>query len=247
MRYFLDISYKGTNYHGWQIQNNARTIQGYLEDALGKLLRTKTAVTGSGRTDAGVHALQQIAHFDGDTELSPEQITYKLNAILPNDIVVNACFEMKEEAHARFSAEERGYEYRISLERTPFSTNELLYVPYQLDVELMNQAAAKLIGKQDFESFSKVKTEVNHFYCDLRHAYWELNGHDLKFSVKANRFLRGMIRALVGTLIDVGRGKLTVQDFVAILEAKDRTKAGKAASPDGLYLNQVDYPKEIFI
>lgn len=247
MRYFLDISYKGTNYHGWQIQNNALTVQGVLEDALGKLMRTPTAITGSGRTDSGVHASQQIAHFDTENELTPDQIVYKLNAILPHDIVINTCRSVSDEGHARFSAIERGYEYLIALEKTPFSYNEVLFVPYDLDIDLMNEASAKLIGKKDFESFSKVKTEVNHFYCDLRQAYWELDGSRLKFTVVADRFLRGMIRALVGTLIDVGRGKLSVAEFVAILEAKDRTKAGMSASPDGLYLNRVDYPKEIFI
>lgn len=247
MRYFLYISYKGTKYHGWQIQNNALTVQGVLEEALGKLMRGETAVTGSGRTDTGVHASQQIAHFDAETQLSSDQIAYKLNAMLPDDIVINNCRAVTEDGHARFSAIERGYEYLITLEKTPFSSNEVLFVPYDLDVDLMNEAAVQLIGKKDFESFSKVKTEVNHFYCDLRQAFWELDGSRLKLTVVADRFLRGMIRALVGTLIDVGRGKLSVAEFVAILEAKDRTKAGMSASPDGLYLNRVEYPEEIFI
>ena len=247
MRFFLDISYKGTLYHGWQIQNNVQTVQGELEMALGKLMRSETPVTGSGRTDTGVHAYQQVAHFDTGLEIEPDQIVYKLNSILPPDIVINKCRGVVEDAHARFSAIERGYEYVIALKKTPFASHEQLFVPYSLNIDLMNEASSKLLGKQDFESFSRVKTEVNHFYCDIRQAKWELQGDQLKFIVKADRFLRGMIRALVGTLIDVGRGKLSVEDFVAILEAKDRRKAGKSASPDGLYLNRVVYPKEIFI
>ena len=247
LRYFLDIAYKGTRYHGWQIQNNAHTIQGEIESALSKLLRTDVGITGSGRTDSGVHAYLQVAHFDSDSRLDVEQIVFRLNAILPNDIVIKSCKKVTDEAHARFDAIERGYVYQIKLTRNPFRENEHLYVPYDVDVKRMNEASQFLIGKQDFESFSKVKTEVNHFYCDLRQAQWEQAGEDLKFIVKSDRFLRGMIRALVGTLLDVGRGKLTVEDFVDILKAKDRTKAGMAASPDGLYLNRVDYPEEIFI
>lgn len=247
MRYFLDIAYKGTNYHGWQIQPNAHTIQAEIEDALQKVYRQKTPIVGSGRTDTGVHALQQVAHFEGDEILPPDQIAYKLNAILPNDIVINDCKKVQSDAHARFDAIERGYVYHIQTTRTPFGQHEKLYVPYTLDAELMNMAAATLIGQHDFESFSRVKTEVNHFICDLRAAYWERKEENLVFHVRADRFLRGMIRALVGTLIDVGRGKLTVEEFVDIRKAKDRKQAGKAASPDGLYLNKVAYPPEIYL
>lgn len=204
-------------------------------------------MTGSGRTDSGVHANLQVAHFDTDSKLDTDTIVFRLNAMLPNDIVIKSCKKVTHEAHARFDAIERGYVYQISLIRKPFCENEYLFVPFDLDIARMNEASQCLIGKQDFESFSKVKTEVNHFYCDLRQAHWELEDTNLKFIVKSDRFLRGMIRALVGTLLDVGRGKLTVEDFVDILKAKDRTKAGMAASPDGLYLNQVDYPEEIFI
>lgn len=247
MRYFLDIAYKGTNYHGWQIQPNAHTIQAEIEDALQKVYRQKTPIVGSGRTDTGVHALQQVAHFDGDEILPPDQIAYKLNAILPKDIVINSCSQVKSEAHARFDAAERGYIYLIQTARTPFGAHEKLYVPYELNIDLMNSASETLLGQQDFESFSRVKTEVNHFICDLRAAYWERNDENLVFNVRADRFLRGMIRALVGTMIEVGRGKLTVEEFVEIIKAKDRRQAGKAASPDGLYLNKVEYPAEIYL
>jgi len=247
LRYFLDISYKGTRYHGWQIQPNANTIQAEIEGALSKIYRLQVGIIGSGRTDTGVHAAQQIAHFDAEDSLPVDQITYKLNAILPNDIVINQCQIVKQDAHARFDAVERAYVYRMRTTRSAFGENEHLFVPYDLDIDLMNQAAKVLEGKQDFESFSKVKTEVNHFICDIRAAYWERKGEELVFHVRADRFLRGMIRALVGTLIEVGRAKLSQDQFVDILKAKDRTKAGKAASPDGLYLNKVDYPSEIYI
>jgi tRNA pseudouridine38-40 synthase len=247
VRYFLQLAYKGTNYHGWQIQPNGNTIQSEIESALSTLLRKPISITGSGRTDSGVHAFHQIAHFDTDSELVPQQMVFKLNSILPNDIVVKNCIPVIDEAHARFDAVERGYVYHIDLARNPFSANEHLYVPYELDIDLMNQAAKRLIGRQDFESFSKVKTEVNHFYCDIRQAYWQVEGTRLMFVVRADRFLRGMIRAIVGTMLEVGRGKLSENDFVDVLKAKDRRRAGKAVSPDGLYLNQVDYPAEIYI
>lgn len=247
MRYFLDISYNGTNYHGWQIQPNANTVQAEIQDALSKMLRAETAIVGSGRTDTGVHARKQVAHFDSELEWEPSQLTYKLNAILPNDIVINRTHLVKDDAHARFDAEERGYEYFLRTKRSPFGLDESLYVPYKLDVELMNKAAAELLGKQDFESFSRVKTEVNHFICDLRKAEFNWRGDLLVFNVVADRFLRGMIRALVGTLIDVGRGKLTPEDFVTIINAKDRKAAGKAAAPHGLFLTQVDYPEHIYL
>ncbi|WP_422006875.1 tRNA pseudouridine(38-40) synthase TruA [Roseivirga pacifica] len=247
MRYFLDISYNGTNYHGWQIQPNAHTVQAEIQSALSKMLRAETAIVGSGRTDTGVHAKKQVAHFDVVQSWEPSQLTYKLNAILPNDVVINKVHLVKGDAHARFDAVERGYEYFLRMERSPFGLQESLYVPYKLDVELMNHAASKLIGKQDFESFSRVKTEVNNFICDLRKAEFIWRGDLLVFEVKADRFLRGMIRALVGTLIDVGRGKLTPEDFVNIINAKDRKAAGKAAAPHGLFLTQVDYPEDIYL
>ena len=247
MRYFLDIAYKGTNYHGWQIQPNAHTVQAEIESALEKLYRKKVGLTASGRTDTGVHANQQIAHFDADNANSPEKITYRLNAILPNDVVIKGCKLVKDDAHARFDATERAYVYRIKTARDPFGQNEWLYVPYALDLDKMNAAAETLLGQQDFESFSRVKTEVNHFICDLRSAYWEPKKDELVFHVHADRFLRGMIRALVGTLLEVGRGKLSIEEFVAIREAKNRQKAGKAASPDGLYLNSVKYAEEIYL
>lgn len=247
MRYFLDISYKGTNYHGWQVQPNANTVQAEIEGALEKLYRKKTPILGSGRTDTGVHALQQVAHFDGEEILPPDQIGYRLNAILPNDIVINDSKIVKSDAHARFDAIERGYVYHINTKRRPFGEHESLFISYELDVELMNEAAKTLIGQYDFESFSRVKTEVNHFICDIRAAFWEPNENGLVFHVRANRFLRGMIRALVGTMLEVGRRKLSFQEFVDIREAKNRQKAGKAASPDGLYLNKVEYPAEIYI
>ena len=247
MRYFLDIAYKGTNYHGWQIQPNAHTIQAEIEAALSKIYREDIRIVGSGRTDTGVHAIQQVAHFDGPTSFITEQLVNRLNSILPADVVVKAAQQVKADAHARFDAIERGYIYKISMKRSPFGENEFLHVPYELNIDLMNEAAQTLLGVHDFQSFSRVKTEVNHFICDIREAKWERNDEELVFHVQADRFLRGMIRALVGTMIDIGRGKLSVADFVAIQEAKNRQRAGKAASPDGLFLNKVEYPSEIYI
>lgn len=247
MRYFLDVSYNGATYHGWQRQANAHTVQQEIEEALSKILSAEIGITGSGRTDTGVHAKKQVVHFDAETKLSVEQIQYKLNGILPDDISVNACREVKEEAHARFDAQERGYHYFIHQKKNPFLVGQSYFYSHTVDLDAMNKAAQHLLGKQDFESFSRVKTEVNNFICEILTARWYWENDQLVFNVRANRFLRGMVRALVGTLLEVGRGKLTVEDFVSIIAAKDRTKAGRAVPPHGLYLSEVNYSDEIYI
>lgn len=246
MRCFLEIAYNGSHYHGWQRQANAHTVQEEIEQALSRMMGQPVDITGSGRTDTGVHAKHQVAHFDTDSSLALEQIQYKLNAMLPPDIAISACREVKSEAHARFDAQERGYHYYIHQKKDPFLDGQSYYFSQSLNVELMNMAAEKLWGRQDFESFSRVKTEVNNFICEIFTAKWFWENDQLVFNVRANRFLRGMVRALVGTLLEVGREKLTVEDFVSIIAAKDRTKAGRAVPPHGLYLSEVQYLEDIY-
>ena len=247
MRFFLDVSYHGAAYHGWQRQANAHTVQEEIENGLSKILGTETSITGSGRTDTGVHAKKQVVHFDAESELPAHQLQYKLNSILPDDISVNSCRPVVPEAHARFDAQERGYHYFIHQKKNPFLVGQSYYYNHPIDLERMNEAAEKLLGKQDFESFSRVKTEVNNFICEIFTAKWFWQNDQLIFNVRANRFLRGMVRALVGTLLEVGKGKLTVEEFVSIIAAKDRTKAGRAVPPHGLYLSEVNYSDEIYI
>jgi len=246
-RYFLDISYKGTNYHGWQKQVNANSVQAEIESALSTMFQSEVAIMGSGRTDTGVHARQQIAHFDGESELETSELAFKLNRILPNDIVINGAKEVHAEAHARFDATMRSYEYFLHQKRNPFKVGTSYYYSNTLNIKKMNLAAEMLIGEQDFQSFSKVKTEVNNFICNIKIAEWKLYNDSLVFCVTANRFLRGMIRALVGTLIEVGLGKMTPEDFKKVIDIKDRTKAGRAVPPEGLFLSEVKYPIEIYI
>lgn len=246
MRYFLDISYNGTNYHGWQIQNNAPTVQAEIEYALSKLLGETVAIMGSGRTDTGVHAKQQVAHFDTEKLVDLGQLKFKLNSFLSPNVAINDIVEVNSEAHARFDALERSYEYHIHQYKTPFSQELSYYFPKQLDIDLMNEAATKLLGNQDFESFSKVKTEVNNFICNITKAEWQIENDSLVFHVTANRFLRGMVRTLVGTLLEVGLGKITIKDFIKIIERKDRTAAGRAVPSKGLFLSKVTYPSSVY-
>lgn len=247
MRYFLDISYKGTNYHGWQIQTNAHTLQAEIENALSKLLGVETPIMASGRTDAGVHAKQQIAHFDSKKPIDLEELAFKLNRFFSLDIAVNSIVEVEPDAHARFDAIERAYEYYIHQHKDPFKQNASYYFPKALNLDEMTKATALLIGTQDFESFSRVKTEVNNFLCTIKTADWQTNGDSIIFSITANRFLRGMIRALVGTLIEVGEGKLSIEDFVRVIEKRDRRAAGSAVPAMGLYLSKVVYPNTIYL
>ncbi|MGW8122319.1 tRNA pseudouridine(38-40) synthase TruA [Roseivirga echinicomitans] len=246
MRYFIDISYNGTNYHGWQIQKNAHTLQAEIENALSKLLGVQTPIMGSGRTDAGVHAKQQIAHFDTVESIDTEELKFRLNRFFSPDIAINSIVGVKPDTHARFNAGERAYQYFIHQHKSPFLHPISYYLPKPLDVDLMNEAASKLLGTQDFESFSRVKTDVNNFICNITQAQWKRENDSLVFHVSANRFLRGMVRALVGTLLEVGLGKLTIEDFIKIIAQKDRTAAGQAVPPKGLFLSKVTYPSAVF-
>lgn len=244
MRYFLECAYHGHPFNGWQRQPSVPTVQAVLEAALSKILRQPTFITGSGRTDAGVHARQQFAHFDLATPLDdPAVLAFKLNNFLPPEIAIRRIFAVPDEAHARFSARWRRYEYHLSGVKDPFAHRLLYFYHRQPDVAAMNEAAAVLLRHGDFESFSLVKTDVNHFRCTLTEARWERRGDRLIFHVRADRFLRGMVRALVGTLLDVGLGRLDVAGFEKIILARDRRAAGRAAPPDGLFLVEVGYPE----
>lgn len=245
-RYFFEISYNGTRYHGWQNQANAVGVQQVVEDALTKLMRTPIAIVGSGRTDTGVHCAQQFFHADIDVEFNATDLVHRLNSFLPPDIAIRSITEVKENAHARYDALERSYEYKITRVKDPLSIGFTFHYFKSLDIPTMNKAAALLVGEHDFECFSKVKTDVNHFICDIKKAQWNQSGDLLVFSITANRFLRGMVRAIVGTLLDVGSGKISVKEFEDIIKSRDRKKAGMNVPPEGLYLISVKYPKKIY-
>ncbi|NOR86050.1 MAG: tRNA pseudouridine(38-40) synthase TruA [Bacteroidales bacterium] len=245
-RYFIELSYLGSHYHGWQIQPNAITVQEVLNNALKLLFKTEIMVTGCGRTDTGVHAKQFFAHIDLDMEtvkFSLDQLSYKLNSLLPFDIAIHQIFESKTAAHARFDATSRSYEYHLSLEKNPFN-KELVYLsPYKhLDFTLMNDAAKILFEYKDFECFSKSKTDVATFNCDIMKAQWEKKDDIWIFTIQADRFLRNMVRAIVGTLIEVGRGNMSVSEFKVVIESKNRSNAGWSVPGKGLFLTKIEYP-----
>lgn len=247
MRYFLELSYKGTHYHGWQYQPNAISVQEMINDGLSKLLKEKINVMGAGRTDAGVHASQMYAHFDIHVPFDEEVILFKLNSYLPEDIVVYAIFKVSNKAHTRFDAISRSYEYRIYLGRDPFilDTSWQFYIR-TLDVEKMNEAARELLKHRDFKCFSRSKTDVNTYNCEISEAIWVIDGNNLTFKISADRFLRNMVRAIVGTLVNVGLGKTSLEQFKEIIESRDRTKAGTSVPAKALFLTQVKYPESIF-
>ncbi len=247
MRYFLFISYKGTHYHGWQVQENALTVQGVLNDSLSTLLRTPIKTMGSGRTDTGVHATMQVAHFDFFGEVLSEELIRRLNGILPKDISVSEIKQVKNESSTRFDAISRQYHYKIHTHKNPFLENLSYQFHGEFDLKVMNKACEMLLEWSDFECFSRVKTEVNNFNCNILEAIWNRQNDYLLFSVRANRFLRGMVRAIVGTMLEVGQHKMDLVNFQSVLESRDRKRAGRAVPPSGLYLNDIVYPKEIFI
>lgn len=240
-RYFLRLAYDGTRYSGWQTQPGVDTVQQTLGDALSVLVKDHRGVTGCGRTDAGVHASKFYAHFETETEV-PEEIVYKLNAILPLDIAVAECFAVDGNMHARFSATYREYAYYVHYLKNPFRNHYSAFHPVALDVERMNPAAARLIGCRDFSSFARSGAPTKTNLCDVRLARWERVEDGAVFRIGANRFLRNMVRAIVGTLAQVGEGKMSEDEFEAVVEAKDREAAGKSAYPQGLFLTDVKYP-----
>lgn len=245
MRYFFQISYNGTNYNGWQSQRNATGVQAIVEKALSTVLRSEIAIVGSGRTDTGVHCIQQFFHADIDKAFEYERLITQLNSFLPRDIAIHGIRRVKPDASARYDAVERTYEYHITTKKDPIRLGLAYYFFKPVDIQTMNKAAALLHGTHDFQCFSKVKTDVNHFICDVRKAGWNQKDDLLVFTITANRFLRGMVRAVVGTLLDVGTGKLTMKEFRDILKSKDRKNAGMNVPPGGLFLVSVRYPKSI--
>ena len=247
LRYFLEIAYKGTNYHGWQVQPDAITVQELVNKAISTIVRVPISVTGAGRTDSGVHASQIFAHFDVDKKLDLSQFCYKVNSLLPADIVVSNCVKTLEDAHARFSAVNRSYEYRVFLGRNPFAIETTWQLNNKkLNVSKMNEAAQFLLTYTNFKCFSRSKTNVYTYNCDVSKAIWVQEGSFLVFHITANRFLRNMVRAIVGTLVDVGDGKTSLEEFKRIIESENRCKAGTSAPAQGLFLTQVTYPKTIF-
>lgn len=241
MRYFLKLSYNGKNYFGWQIQPDVITVQEKINKGISTILQEDISIVGAGRTDAGVHASQMYAHFDILKTL-PENFTYKLNAILPEDIVIYNTIKVEDDSHARFDAVSRSYEYKIYLGRNPFILDTALQFYHKsLDIALMNKAAEVLYNYEDFECFSKVKTDVNTFNCNITEAKWILTNKELTFHISANRFLRNMVRAIVGTLLEVGQGKITIEDFKNIIESKNRSKAGVSVAAKALFLTKVEY------
>lgn len=248
MRYFLKLSYDGTNYHGWQVQTNAISVQEVLESSLSILLSKQIQVLGSGRTDTGVHASVQFAHFDTNVEISDyQQFIYKLNSLLPNDIAIHKLFLVNDFAHARFDAIERSYVYNISKIKNPFNYNFSWNLRMKLDIKKMNETAKLLLNHQDFTSFSKLHTNTLNNNCVIKRAYFIENEDDIQFHITSNRFLRGMVRAIVGTLVDVGLNKITLQEFDDIILSKNRENSSANAPARGLFLSNVVYPENIFI
>ncbi len=247
MRYFLQLSYKGTNYHGWQEQPNAISVQSVIEKSLSILLKYPTKIVGAGRTDAGVHAKQMYAHFDIIDRIDTVDLRFKLNSFLPKDIAIHNIFSVTNEAHARFDAVLRSYEYHIHQTKNPFLENLSWYFSKKLNIEMMNKAAKSLYFFNDFKSFSKTKTDVKTYICHINEAFWKIDNDKLVFYITADRFLRNMVRSIVGTLIDVGLEKITYDEFIRIIEAKNRSKAGFSVPAQGLYLTKIQYPNKIFL
>lgn len=247
MKYFFEIAYHGKNYAGWQNQANAIGIQSIIENTLSQMFRTEIKIIGSGRTDTGVHCEQQFFHCELEKAFEPDSLIQRMNSFLPKDIVVKDIRRVKPEANARFDALERTYQYRITRRRNPFLEGLTWHYFRPLDIQTMNKAATLLLGEHDFECFSKVNTDVNHFLCNIKKAEWRERGLMLVFTITANRYLRGMVRSIVGTLLDVGSGKTSMKEFQAIIQSRDRKSAGANVPPQGLYLVKVKYPSRIFI
>ena len=248
MRFFITLSYNGSNYAGWQIQPNGLTVQEVLQNALSKILRTDIKIIGAGRTDTGVHARKMVAHFDWHgAPFSEKRLTKNLNSLLPKDIAVQQIREVHPDAHARFSAISRTYRYYITTEKDAFSHPFKLRLYHPLDVDAMNVLCPILKEYEDFTSFSKLHSAAVTNICRIETAYWEKNGNDYVFTITADRFLRNMVRAIVGTLIEAGRGELDEQGFRAVIEGKDRHLAGNSVAGHGLFLEDVVYLEDVWV
>ena len=242
LRYFIEFAYNGKNFHGFQSQPDASSVQETLEKALSTLFRSTIAIVGAGRTDAGVHAKQMYAHFETELELDSEYWSHKLNSFLPPSIVIYRIIPVHEAAHARFDATSRTYEYYMHTFKDAFITDGSWYHSHQLDLGKMNESCKILLEYIDFECFSKVHTDVNTFNCKISEAHWKQAGNQLIFTITADRFLRNMVRAIVGTMVNIGLGKIEVADLRTIIESKNRGKAGFSVPAQGLYLVNVAYP-----
>ncbi|MBT8326911.1 MAG: tRNA pseudouridine(38-40) synthase TruA [Bacteroidia bacterium] len=240
MRYVLEIAYNGAAYHGWQYQSHSISVQQVIEEQLSRILRKKTSVLGCGRTDAGVHATQFYLHFDYLEQL-PERFIFRLNQMLPNDIAIYEAFEVDEKFHARFKATYRKYIYKTAIRKNPFTNNESLHLFKQPDMDLMNKACTELLKHKDFASFCKSGGDNKTTLCDLMEARWETTNDGMEFHVKADRFLRNMVRALVGTLLEVGYGAIDLKELVEIILSKNRSNSGKSVAARGLFLAEVGY------
>ncbi|MDO5969986.1 tRNA pseudouridine(38-40) synthase TruA [Flavivirga aquimarina] len=247
MRYFIELSYNGKAYHGWQNQPKDISVQEVVEKALTMLLKETVSIMGAGRTDTGVHALQMFAHFDTDVIINGTDLAFKLNAFLPKDIAIHTIFKVKNTAHARFDAISRTYLYRIALKKDVFSFDNSFYVKQDLNFERMNEASGILFEYKDFQCFSKSNTDVKTYYCNIMKATWTLENNELHFVIKADRFLRNMVRAIVGTIINIGLGKIAVEDMHTIIKSKNRSEAGFSVPAHGLYLTEVEYSNDIKI
>ncbi|MBN2814190.1 MAG: tRNA pseudouridine(38-40) synthase TruA [Bacteroidales bacterium] len=246
-RYFVELAYNGTRYHGWQSQPNALSVQQEIDKALSMLLRENIGTTGAGRTDTGVHARFFVAHFDSERLATEnyDHLVYQLNAILPKDIVVTGLYRVKADAHARYSALSRTYVYTISSAKDPFNSEFAWHYTVPLKIDIMNKAAGELLRHSDFTSFSKLHSNARTNICSISEAYWSESGNQLLFTITADRFLRNMVRSIVGTLVDIGRGRLYPAELTTIIEARDRNRAGFSAPAHGLALVNIKYNGDI--
>jgi tRNA pseudouridine38-40 synthase len=247
-RYFIFISFKGTSYHGWQVQPGSVTVQKTLDAALSTILNEKISTTGAGRTDTGVHALVFCAHFESSLPdlVGRKNLIFRLNKFLPKDISVSRIVKVRETDHARFSAVSRTYRYYISRNKDPFREDFSWYVHGDIDINIMNKACKLLLKHTDFTSFSRLHSGVKTNLCKIFFAEWEKKSNDLILTISADRFLRNMVRAIAGTMVDIGRGKTSLLEFEKIIKAGDRGRAGKSAPAKGLFLEAIEYPQEIF-
>ncbi len=247
VRYFLDIAYRGTAFHGWQAQPNAQTVQEEINRALTTLLQRPTECLGSGRTDTGVHASQQIAHFDAELKIDLDKLRYRLNSLLPHEVSIQDIRPVQSQAHARFDAVSRSYQYHIHKQKDPFKTGLSYLFSRPVDTTRVNEACALIKSWQNFQAFSKVHTDVKTFDCTIHEIGWKESNDGHVFSVSANRFLRGMVRAMVGTLLEIGQKRMSLAELELVLNRGERSGAGRAVPPEGLFLTTVTYPKDIYI
>lgn len=245
MRYFIQLQYKGTNYHGWQVQPNATTVQATVQDALSKILGQPMEIIGAGRTDTGVHASFFIAHFDTGNQVDTTRLCHSLDRIVPHDISIQKVFPVSDDVHSRFSAISRTYKYFINQRKNPFMIETSTYLWGNIDIDLMNHACKILFNHSDFTSFSKLHTDTATNNCHIMLATWETTDSGIVFTIKADRFLRNMVRAIVGTMLDLGRHKITLRQFEDIIISKNRCSAGISAPPQGLFLVDIEYPRGI--